>query len=94
MKYFNDHQIQLAIICALVSFSVTQIVKPFLKNSWERDKASALTRLAAVLVGGICGYTLTFAIIDLWLGAGVGGINALIVRQVKARLKAADRKSP
>lgn len=88
MQYFNEHQIQLAIICSLISFAVTQIVKPFIKDKFEKDKACALTRLAAVITGGVCGFTLTYALIDLWLGAGVGGINALIVQVVKSRLKA------
>lgn len=88
MQYFNEHQIQLAIVCSLVSFAITQIVKPFLKGMTSKDKASALTRLSAVSVGALCGYTLTYAIFDLWLGAGVGGMNALIVKVLKARLKA------
>lgn len=89
MQYFNEHQVQLAIMCALISFAVTQIVKPFIKGKCDdRDKAAALTRLAAVITGGLCGYTLTFAIVDMWLGAGIGGVNALVMRSVKARLKA------
>jgi hypothetical protein len=88
MQYFNDHQIQLAIICSLVSFAVTQIVKPFFKGVISKEKASALTRLSAVSVGALCGYTLTYTIIDMWLGAGIGGVNALIVKVLKARLKA------
>lgn len=87
MEYFNEHQIQLAIICSLISFAITQIVKPFLKDKFDKDKASALTRLSAVVIGGICGFTLTYTLADMWLGAGVGGVNALIVRVLKARLK-------
>jgi|13_taG_2_1085334.scaffolds.fasta_scaffold00118_17 hypothetical protein len=87
MQYFNDHQIQLAIICSLASFAVTQIVKPFIKECTDKDKAAALVRLSAVLTGALCGFTLTYAVFDLWLGAGVGGINALIVRVLKERLK-------
>lgn len=89
MQYFNEHQVQLAIMCALISFAVTQIVKPFIKSKCDdHDKAAALTRLAAVITGGLCGYTLTFAIVDMWLGAGIGGVNALVMRSVKAHLKA------
>lgn len=88
MQYFNEHQIQLAIICSLISFAVTQIIKPFIKGIITKDKAAAITRLAAVISGAICGFSLTYTVIDMWLGAGVGGINALIVGVVKARLKA------
>ena len=88
MQYVNEHQIQLAIIGSLVPFAVTHILKPFLKDRFDAEKSCALTRLAAVLVGALCGYTLTFTVIDLWLGAGVGGINTVIVKVVKARLKA------
>jgi hypothetical protein len=88
MQYFNEHQVQLAIMCSLISFAVTHIVKPFIKDRLTKDKAAALTRLAAVITGGVCGYTLTFTLADMWLGAGVGGVNALIVRVLKARLKA------
>lgn len=91
MQYFNEHQIQLAIICSLVSFAVTHILKPFLKDRFNDEKSCALTRLAAVFVGAVCGYTLTFAVIDLWLGAGVGGINTVIVKVVKDRLKAQSK---
>lgn len=87
MQYFNEHQVQLAIMCSLISFAVTHIVKPFIKDRLTKDKAAALTRLAAVITGGVCGYTLTFTLADMWLGAGVGGVNALIVRVLKARLK-------
>lgn len=89
MQYFNEHQVQLAIVCSLISFAVTQIVKPFIKDKFEdKDKAAALTRLAAVITGGVCGYTLTYALFDLWLGAGVGGVNTLAMRLIKDRLKA------
>jgi hypothetical protein len=88
MQYFTEHQVQLAVICSLISFAVTHIIKPFIKGRIERDKAAALIRLAAVIMGGVCGFTLSYNIADLWLGAGVGGVNALIVRVVKARLKA------
>lgn len=87
MQYFNEHQIQLAIMCSLISFAVTHILKPFIKDKLAKEKAAALTRLAAVISGGVCGYTLTFTLTDMWLGAGVGGINALIVQVIKARLK-------
>ena len=87
MQYFNEHQVQLAIMCSLISFAVTHIIKPFIKDRLTKDKAAAFTRLAAVITGGVCGYTLTFTLADMWLGAGVGGVNALIVRVMKARLK-------
>ena len=89
MEYFNEHQIQLAIICSLVSFGMTQVVKPFWKKaeSLDKDQASALTRLVAIISGGVVGYTLTYTVIDLWLGMGVGGMNALAVKLMKRKLK-------
>ena len=92
MEYFNEHQIQLAIICSLVSFGVTQVVKPFWKKDMDKDRASALTRLAAIVSGGVVGYTLTYAIIDLWLGMGVGGVNAVAVKLIKRKLKVEDQE--
>ena len=86
MEYFNEHQIQLAIICSLVSFGVTQVVKPFWKKDMDKERAAALTRLAAILSGGLVGYTLTYTVVDLWLGMGVGGVNALAVKLLKRKL--------
>jgi len=91
MEYFNEHQIQLAIICSLVSFGITQVVKPFWKKDLGKEKAAGLTRLVAIVTGGVVGYTLTFALIDLWLGMGVGGMNALAVKLLKRKLNVQDQ---
>ncbi len=53
----------------------------------DKDKTAAIIRLSAVMTGALCGFTLTYTVFDLWLGAGVGGVNALIVRVLKERLK-------
>ena len=88
LKYFNEHQVQLAIICSLVSFGVTQVVKPFWKKAdgIDKEQGVALTRLCAIITGGIVGYTLTYAIVDLWLGAGIGAINTIVAAKVRKRL--------
>lgn len=86
MEYFNEHQIQLAIVCSLVSFGLTQVVKPFWKKDMAKDKAAALTRLVAIVAGGVVGYTLTYTVIDLWLGMGVGSINTIAMKLVKKKL--------
>ncbi len=94
---FTEHHYTLALACSAISYAITQICKPFWKSYYvgESDKARALTKACAVLTGGIVGWSLTFQIIDLWLGCAMGGFNAYIVAQIKKRIGEKDesRKS-
>lgn len=76
------------LVSSASSYAITQIVKPFWKSYFkdEKEKASALTRLCAVLLGGITGFSLTYEILDLWLGVTAGAFNTLIVKLVKKKL--------
>ena len=92
---FTEHHYILAFSCSAISYAITQICKPFWKSYFksEEDKARALTKACAVLVGGLVGWTLTFEIVDLWLGSAMGGFNALIVAQIKKRIGVKDEPS-
>ncbi len=82
----NGHYYNI-IVASCISFAVTQIIKPFIKATTD-DKAAAITRAFAVIAGGVVGWTLSYDIIDLWLGAAAGGINAFIVKMLKKKAKA------
>jgi len=82
----NGHY-YIIIVASCISFAVTQIIKPFIKSTCD-DKAAAITRAFAVISGAIVGWTLSYDIIDLWLGAAAGGINAFIVKMLKKKAKA------
>ena len=95
---FTEHQIILAVTCSAVSFGFTQIVKPFWKSYFEeeqKEKATAITKLCAVLIGGLVGWSLTYKIVDMWLGMALGATNAILVKYVKQKLglKKEDSKS-
>lgn len=82
----NGHY-YIILVASIISFAVTQIIKPFIKSTCD-DKAAAITRAFAVIAGGVVGWTLSYDIIDLWLGAAAGGINAFIVKMLKKKAKA------
>jgi len=82
----NGHY-YIVIVASILSFAITQIAKPFLKKKGQ-DKASAITRAFAVITGAIVGFSIEFAIIDLWLGAAAGGANTFIVKLLKKKAKA------
>jgi len=90
---FTEHHYTLAFVCSAISYAMTQICKPFWKAKYESDKAKALTKACAVITGGVVGWSLTFQIVDLWLGCAMGGFNAVIVAQVKKRIGVKDEPS-
>jgi hypothetical protein len=92
---FTEHHYTLAFVCSAISYAITQICKPFWKAKYKdnADKARALTKLCAVISGGLVGWSLTYAIIDLWLGCAMGAFNALIVAQIKKRIGVKDESS-
>jgi len=83
----NGHY-YIVIVASIISFAVTQIVKPFIKDKLDSDKASAVTRIFAVVAGAIIGWSIEQDIIDLWLGAAAGGVNAFIMKLLKKKAKA------
>jgi ammonia channel protein AmtB len=76
----------LVVVAAIVSYAVTEVVKPFIFKTCK-EKSEAVTRLVSVIIGGIVGYTLSYEILDLWLGASAGALNAYIVKIVKSKIK-------
>jgi len=82
----NGHY-YIVIVASIISFAVTQIVKPFIKSTCD-DKANAITRAFAVIAGAVIGWSIEQDIIDLWLGAAAGGINAFIVKMLKKKASA------
>lgn len=85
---FQEHHYMLMLVSSASSYAVTQIVKPFWKSYFkeEKEKASALTRLCAVLIGGLTGFSMTYQILDFWLGVTAGAFNTLIIKLVKKKL--------
>ena len=90
---FTEHHYTLAFVCSAISYAITQICKPFWKAKYDSDQAKALTKACAVATGGLVGWSLTYAVVDLWLGCAMGGFNALIVAQIKKRLGVKDEPS-
>jgi len=78
----------LVLIAAIISFAVTQIVKPFL---WKfcNGMADSFIRSFAVLTGAFVAYTLSdpLQMVDIWMGACAGVLNAYIVKAFKQKIK-------
>jgi len=81
----NNGHYYIIVVASIVSFAVTQIVKPFVKSKFDKEKALSITRGCAVVTGGIIGFSLSFTFIDMWLGAAAGGMNAFIVKLLKKK---------
>ena len=81
----NNGHYYIIVVASIVSYAVTQIVKPFIKAKFDKEKASAITRGCAVVTGGIIGFSLSFTFIDMWLGSASGGMNAFIVKLLKKK---------
>ena len=86
LQVHNGHY-YIIIVASIISFAITQIIKPFIKSTCD-DKANAITRAFAVIAGGVIGWSLSYDIIDLWLGAAAGGINTFIVKLLKKKATA------
>ena len=78
----------LVVIAAILSFALTQIVKPFISKKWKEHE-DALIRGFAIIVGGLIVYTLSdpFQIIDVYLGASAGVLNAFVIKMFKLKVK-------
>ena len=78
----------LVVIAAILSLAITQIIKPFI---WKtcKEKADAVIRLVAVLTGASIAFTLSkpFMMIDVYMGASAGAINAFVIKMFKAKVK-------
>ena len=88
---FSEHHITLTVVAAGASYAGTHIAKPFIKSFVkDKQKSASLVRLVAVIIGGAVGWTLTYKIVDLWLGVSAGAFNALLVKKIKSKVKDDD----
>jgi len=80
--------IYLVVIAAILSFALTQVIKPFISKKWKEHE-DALIRLFAIAVGGLIAYTLSdpFEMIDVYLGASAGVLNAFVIKVFKLKVK-------
>ena len=83
----SEHHITLTLICSGLSYGITEIVKPFWKAYTTKEKARALTRACAVLMGAGAGFVLTYETVDLLLGATAGVFNTTLVAKIKDKIK-------
>jgi uncharacterized membrane protein len=85
-KYDHIGHVYLIVVAAIVSYAVTEIVKPFIFKTCA-EKSEAVIRLFAVITGAIVGYSLSNDILDLWLGASAGALNAYVIKIIKSKIK-------
>ena len=78
----------LVVVAAILSLALTQIIKPFIWKTCT-EKSDAVIRLFAVLTGAGIAYTLSnpFEMIDVYLGASAGALNAFVIKMFKAKVK-------
>ena len=78
----------LVVVVAILSLALTQIIKPFIWKTCS-EKSDAVIRLFAVLTGAGIAYHLSnpFNMIDVYLGASAGAINAFVIKMFKAKVK-------
>jgi len=78
--------VYLICVASAVSFGITEITKPFIFKTCD-DKSNAVVRLFAVITGAVVGWSLSYEILDLWLGASAGALNAFIVKIFKKKVQ-------
>lgn len=78
----------LVVNAAILSLAFTQILKPFIWKTCS-EKSDAVIRLTAVLIGAGIGAHLSdpFVMIDVYMGASAGAINAFVIKMFKAKVK-------
>ena len=78
----------LVVIAAILSFALTQMIKPFISKKWKEHE-DVLIRGFAIVVGGLIAYTLSdpFEMIDVYLGASAGVLNAFVIKMFKLKVK-------
>jgi hypothetical protein len=81
--------IYLVVVVAILSLALTQIIKPFIWKTCT-EKSDAVIRLFAIFTGTIIAYTLSgppVVMIDVYMGASAGAINAFVFKMFKAKVK-------
>ena len=84
---FMGH-VYLVVNAAILSLALTQIIKPFIWKTCS-EKSDAVIRLFAVLTGAGIGAHLSdpFMMIDVYMGASAGALNAFVIKMFKAKVK-------
>lgn len=84
---FMGH-VYLVVNAAILSLAITQIIKPFIFKTCK-EKSDAIIRLVAILTGASIAYTLSnpFMMIDVYMGASAGALNAFVIKMFKAKVK-------
>jgi hypothetical protein len=80
--------IYLVVVVAILSLALTQILKPFIWKTCS-EKSDAVIRLVSVLTGVVIAISLSnpLEMIDVYLGASAGAINAFVFKMFKAKVK-------
>lgn len=78
----------LVVVVAILSLALTQIIKPFIWKTCT-EKSDAVIRLFAILTGAGIAYHLSnpLKMIDVYMGASAGAINAFVIKMFKAKVK-------
>ena len=78
----------LVVVVAILSLTLTQIIKPFIWKTCS-EKSDAVIRLFAILTGAGIAYHLSnpLKMIDVYMGASAGAINAFVIKMFKAKVK-------
>ena len=88
IKFDFEHPYQsfifFVVICSIVAWTITQIVKPFVKKI-IKDKTlhNSVIRVFSTIAGMTCAYFLTSDQIGLIIGFCSGSLNAIIVKYAK-----------
>jgi hypothetical protein len=78
----------LLVICSVVSYGVTEAMKPIVKwHIKRRAYAQALMRYMSMLVGGLLGYELGWCSYHVWVGVSGGVLSSWIVAVLKEKVE-------
>jgi hypothetical protein len=92
IKFDFEHPYQsivfFVVICSIVAWTVTQIIKPFVKK-FIKDKTlhRSVIRVFSVIAGTGCAYFITPDQIGLIIGFCSGSLNALVVKYAHSYLQ-------
>jgi hypothetical protein len=103
MPEWMIHDLKTLGLSAAITWGFVQAIKPALKlRSIGGEKSQAIIRLVSVILGLVIGAILhpalvegpigSSAVIGGGLGAAAGALNAVIVAQLKSRLKSEGQK--
>lgn len=75
-------------LASVISFGVTEILKPFLKSAFkDKEKNRSLTRIFSIAAAAIVGYELGDCTQDTLVGASAGILNSWVIAVIKAKIE-------